>query len=252
MVDRLQGLVPHARWGALRSADGCRHGEPLSHRGANRGADLGGRTPGAGAGVRGGGPSRGDALRQRLPIRLDGRGRAVEPVGVVAQARHRAALHCAIEPARQWPARAHAPHAEGGDDATCGSDDPPSSRLASMPSGGTTTRSGRTRRSARRRRRAIGSPRRVRCRGGSRTPGTMPTTRCAGSDRRATSSGAANTCSSARRWPTSWSVSPSWREEVISCASAIATWASSITPFVSCALLRRVRGCASLRKRTGE
>ena len=37
------------------------------------------------------------------------------PFGSTAQARHRAALHPSGEPTRQWPARAHASHAEGAD-----------------------------------------------------------------------------------------------------------------------------------------
>ena len=43
MVDRLQGLVPHARRHTLRSADDHGRGEPLPDRGADRGTDVGRR-----------------------------------------------------------------------------------------------------------------------------------------------------------------------------------------------------------------
>ena len=52
MVDRLQGLVPHARRNTLRSADDHGCGEPLPDRGADRGADVCRRDGRHGAGFR--------------------------------------------------------------------------------------------------------------------------------------------------------------------------------------------------------
>ena len=124
-------------------------------------------------------PARRDPLRQRIAVRLDGRGRALGAVGVVAEARHRAALHPAVEPAGQRPARAHAPHTEGRDlEAGSGNAGRAAAR-ASTASAVTTTRSGRTRRSSRRRRPRTGSRRLAPCRRAWRIPGTTPTTRFA-------------------------------------------------------------------------
>ena len=69
----------------------------------------------SGAGFRGRRPAGGDTLRQRDAVRLDGSRRAFRAVGVVAEARHRAALHSAVLPAGQRSARAHASYAEGRD-----------------------------------------------------------------------------------------------------------------------------------------
>ena len=115
MGDRLQALVPHARRDALRSSDDHRCGEPLPDRGADRGADLGRRAEGRWSGFsrRSACPTRSAPTTERL--RLDGSGRPLGAVGVVAQARHRAALHPAVEPAGQRQARSHALHAEGAD-----------------------------------------------------------------------------------------------------------------------------------------
>ena len=72
------------------------------------------------AGFRARRPAGGHAIRQRDTVRLDGSRRALRSGGVVAEARHRAALHSAGLPAGQRPARAHAPHAEGRDVAAGG------------------------------------------------------------------------------------------------------------------------------------
>ena len=116
MGDRLQGLVPHARRErcdpltitdtASRYLIEARIVEP-TWAGVQRGA---------GAGFRGGRPARRrSAPTTAAPFGSTGAGGLSSAVGVVAEARHRAALHSAVEPAGQRPARAHAPHAEGGD-----------------------------------------------------------------------------------------------------------------------------------------
>jgi transposase InsO family protein len=98
--------------------------------------------------------------------------------------------------------------------------------------------------SARPRRRAAGSRRTAGCRAASRSRGTTPIIRCAVSAATARSSGAANTSSSARRWPASRSASSCTSAAAISCASWPATSGRSTTPAGSIASLRHARGCA--------
>ena len=89
--------------------------------------------------------------------------------------------------------------------------------------------------------------RRAPCRSGSRIPGTTPFTRCGGCATRATSNGAGSARSSAKRWSANSSASPSWKTAIMSCASATATWASSIAAAHSAVSLRPVRGSAKRR-----
>src|SRR6266702_4673861 len=79
LVHRLQGLVPHARRPALRSADGERCGEPLSPRVPHRRADSRGRTAGLRAAVPRVRPAPRDAHGQRAALRLDWRCRPHTP-----------------------------------------------------------------------------------------------------------------------------------------------------------------------------
>ncbi len=131
LVCRFQGLVPHRRWRAYRSADHLRRAQPIpvalpgggedQHRA--RAGDLRScvsRAWDAGS----------DPHRQRGALRLAGPVRAVAAVGVVEKAGHSAGAHPGWTSGAERTSRAHAPHPEAGDGDAAGAPWPcPAARL---------------------------------------------------------------------------------------------------------------------------
>ena len=120
VVHRLQGLVPHSRRGAVRSADHHRRRQPLLAGMPDLAADAGRGAAGGRPGVSRLRSAAGDAQRQRRAVRFHRRRRPVAPGGALGQARHPARAHRARSAAAERPARAHARHAEGGNGAATG------------------------------------------------------------------------------------------------------------------------------------
>jgi hypothetical protein len=115
LVRRLQGLVPHPRRDALRSAHAQRRAQPVSPVLRHRRADARGRGAGLRAGLPRIRPAAGAAHGQRPALRLDGRGRAEPSRGGMAEARDPAGADRSGQAAAERTARAHAPHAQAGD-----------------------------------------------------------------------------------------------------------------------------------------
>ncbi len=89
----LQGLVSHPRPVPGRSPDGGRQPQPLPDRTADRRTDDRGRPPPLRKSFPRAWPAAGNPLRQWFAVRLARRRRSHHIVGLVAEARHYAALH---------------------------------------------------------------------------------------------------------------------------------------------------------------